>query len=514
MTVISDLSKKIQNPIHTLNTGDVLAAVDLGSNSFHMIIARYEGDRLHVIDKLRESIRLGAGLDENHRITENAWLRAMQCLERFGQRLRDFKAGSVRVVGTNTLRRASNSQAFIKSAQAALGHEIDIISGVEEARLIYAGVSHFSPHYAGKRVVMDIGGGSTEIIFGQDEEPKIMESVSVGCVYLSQLYFADGKITPKRMQRAITHAELELEPIFLQFIKHDWEYVIGASGTARAAIGLVQDFGWSVNGMTKESLDKLADALLEFEHINEIQMPNLSQDRAAILPAGVAILKAFFKLFQVKIMRYADGALREGLLYDDWDRLQNRDIRYFTINALKNQYSVDLEQARRVRKTALHFLKQVSEDWGLQDRRFERLLHWGAELYEVGLSLSHTQYHRHSQYIVAHADMAGFSRGGQAVLAHLVGHHRRRIPPLETVPVSLDQQKQFHTLCLFRLACLLHRSRVEEELPEIGLAVSENKMTVTFPQAWIESHALSVADLEQEKNYLADHLFQLKIEAK
>lgn len=497
-----------------LKTGDVLAAVDLGSNSFHMVIARYEGDRLHIIDKLRESIRLGAGLDEQHRITQDAWDRAVNCLQRFGQRLRDFNADNVRVVGTNTLRRAANSQAFIHSAQNALGHEIEIISGIEEARLIYSGVSHFAPHYPGQRVVMDIGGGSTEIIYGVNEAPQIMESVSVGCVYLSQLYFADGKVSPKRMKRAITHAERELEPIYLQFMQLDHDFVIGASGTARAAISLVQDMGWSVNGMTADSLHKLADALVSFNRLDEIDLPGLSPDRAAILPAGVAILIAFFNLFKVKIMRYSDGALREGLLYDNWDRLQDRDIRYLTINALKKQYSVDLEQSRQVRKSALGFLTQVADDWGLTDKRYERLLHWGSELYEVGLSLSHSQYQKHSEYLVAHADMAGFSRGGQAVLSHLVGHHRRRIPKLDSFPISLDQQKQFYALVIFRLACLLHRSRLVEIMPEIIIKVSENKMQLTFPKDWLEAHALTAADLEQEQNYLADHLFQLKIETR
>ncbi len=494
-----------------LQTGDVLAAVDLGSNSFHMVIARYEGERLQIIDKLRESIRLGAGLDDQHNITAEAQERAIKCLQRFGQRLRDFSASKVRVVGTNTLRRATNSQDFILKAQDALGHEIEIISGIEEARLIYSGVSYFAPHYAGKRVVMDIGGGSTEVIYGEDETPKLMESVSVGCVYLSQLYFADGKLNAKRMQKAITHAELEFEPIYLKYIQHNWEHVIGASGTARAAIGLVQDLGWSVNGMTNESLHKLKDALIEFKHVDNIVLPELSSDRASILPAGVAILVAFFKKFKVDVMRYADGALREGLLYDQWERLQNRDIRYLTINALKKQYSVDVEQARRVRATALKLHAQVADAWGLKDERYQRLLHWSSELYELGLSLSHSQYHKHTHYLVANADMAGFSRSGQSVLAHIVGHHRRRIPAIEEFPLGLDQQKQFYALVIFRIACLLHRSRLDEELPNIITSVSANKMTLKIPEQWLEQHALTLADLEQEQNYLADHMFQLKL---
>ena len=494
-----------------LQTGDVLASVDLGSNSFHMVIARYEGERLHIIDKLRESIRLGAGLDEQHRITPIAQERAINCLQRFGQRLRDFSASKVRVVGTNTLRRASNSQSFIQEAQAALGHEIEIISGIEEARLIYTGVSHFSPHYAGKRLVIDIGGGSTEVIYGENEKPKLMESVSVGCVYLSQLYFSDGKLNAKRMQKAITHAAQEFEPIYLKYTQNSWDHVIGASGTARAAIRLVQDLGWSVNGMTSESLHKLKDTLINFEHIDNISLPELSADRAAILPAGVAILVAFFTMFKVDIMRYADGALREGLLYDQWDRLQNRDIRYLTINALKNQYSVDLEQVKRVRNTSLVLLEQVAQDWNLTDGRYRRLLHWASELYELGLSLSHSQYHKHSHYLVANADMAGFSRSGQEVLAHLVGHHRRRVPAIDEFPLGLDQQKQFRVLVIFRIACLLHRSRLDRELPNLIASVSENKLALKIPAIWLEENALTMADLEQEQNYLADHMFQLKL---
>ncbi len=495
----------------SLQTGDVLAAVDLGSNSFHMVIARYEGERLHIIDKLRESIRLGAGLDEKHNITLDAQDRALACLQRFGQRLRDCSASKVRVVGTNTLRRAANSQFFIQKAQEALGHEIEIVSGIEEARLIYSGVSHFSPHYAGKRVVMDIGGGSTEVIYGENEIPKLMESVSVGCVYLSQLYFSDGKLNAKRMHKAVTHAAREFEPIYLKYIQHSWDHVIGASGTARAAIRLVQDMGWSVNGMTLESLYKLKNALIEFEHVDNISLPDLSADRAAILPAGVAILIAFFEMFNVDIMRYAEGALREGLLYDQWDRLQNRDVRYLTINALKKQYSIDLEQVNRVRKTSLDLLEQVADAWGLTDGRYQRLLHWGSELYEVGLSLSHSQYHKHSHYIVANADMAGFSRSGQQILAHLVGHHRRRVPTIENFPLGIDQQKQFHALVIFRIACLLHRSRLDQELPVIIASVSENKMTLEIPTMWLDQNTLTLADLEQEQNYLADHLFQLKL---
>ena len=495
----------------SLSKGDVLAAVDLGSNSFHMVIARYEGERLHIIDKLRESIRLGAGLDEDHNITSTAQERALHCLQRFGQRLRDCSASKVRVVGTNTLRRAANSQDFIQRAQAALGHEIEIISGIEEARLIYSGVSHFSPHYAGSRVVMDIGGGSTEVIYGENENPKLMESVSVGCVYLSQLYFSDGKVNAKRMQRAITHASREFEPIYLKYTQHSWEHVIGASGTARAAIRLVHDLGWSVNGMTAESLHKLKDALIDFKHVDNILLPDLSADRAAILPAGVAILVAFFKMFKVDIMRYAEGALREGLLYDQWDRLQNRDIRYLTINALRKQYLVDVEQVKRVRNTSLALLEQVAQAWDLTDGRYQRLLHWGSELYEVGLSLSHSQYHKHSHYIVANADMAGFSRSGQEVLAHLVGHHRRRVPAVTDFPAGVDQQKQFHALVIFRIACLFHRSRLDQELPNLIASVSENKMTLEIPTKWLEQNALTLADLEQEQNYLADHLFQLKL---
>jgi len=494
-----------------LQEGDVLAAVDLGSNSFHMVIARYELGRLHIIDKLRESIRLGAGLDADNYLVDETMQRALACLKRFGERLSDSEAKNVRIVGTNTLRRARNSDEFIRLARTALGHDIEIVAGREEARLIYSGVDHFSPHYPGNRLVMDIGGGSTEIIYGEKESPQLMESVSVGCVYLSELYFADGKLNAKRMQKAITHAELELEPIYLQFTEKHWDYVIGASGTARAAINLVRTMGWSNDALTPESLDKLKVHLEDYGSLDNISLPGLSEDRARILPAGIAIMVAFFKLFQVKEMYYTDGALREGLLYDYLDRLENRDIRYLTIKALCEQYKTDTAQSARVANTALDFLEQVRTEWTLDGGRFERLLQWGSELYEVGLSLSHSQYHKHSNYLIANADMAGFSKGGQAVIAHLIGHHRRKFPERHDFPLSLDTRKQFYSLIIFRLACLLHRSRLARDLPSIRLEPHPNQLDFHIPKTWLDEHPLTYADLLKEQEYLTEKLFKLQL---
>jgi exopolyphosphatase/guanosine-5'-triphosphate,3'-diphosphate pyrophosphatase len=371
---------------------DVLAAVDLGSNSFHMVVARYSHGQLIILDRLREMVRLAAGLDDHDRLNREAVARALACLERFGQRLRDMRAERVRVVGTNTLRKARRKGAFLERAREALGHPIEIISGAEEARLIYLGVAHTTPSDAGRKLVVDIGGGSTELIVGEGLVTRRLESLYIGCVSLTVEHFSDGTITEKRMKRARTAAQLEIEPIAARFRKHGWDAAFGASGTLRAAheISVARDASNVV--IDRPAIKWIIEECLRAGDTSRLRLPGLAADRAEVLPAGLAIIVEIFDMLGIESMRVADGALREGLLYDLLGRLTDEDARVRSVRAMEARYHVDTAQADRVEGTAIAFLQQVREDWGLQEPLAELILRWAARLHEIGLEISHTGF--------------------------------------------------------------------------------------------------------------------------
>jgi exopolyphosphatase/guanosine-5'-triphosphate,3'-diphosphate pyrophosphatase len=295
---------------------DVLAAVDLGSNSFHMLVARYSHGQLVIVDRLREMVRLAAGLDEHDRLSRDSVNRAHACLERFGQRLRDMKAERVRVVGTNTLRKAKRKGAFLDRAREALGHPIEIISGVEEARLIYLGVAHTTPSDGGHRLVVDIGGGSPELIIGEGLAAKRLDSLYIGCVSQTVRHFADGVISEKRMKRARTAAQLEIEPVMARFRRSEWDAAFGASGTMRAVSDTLLARGAPNGNITREGVEWLLGECLRVGQVDRLKLPGLAAERQEILPGGLAILVEVFDMLGIETMRVADGALREGLLYD------------------------------------------------------------------------------------------------------------------------------------------------------------------------------------------------------
>src|SRR5678815_1909382 len=374
---------------------DVLAAVDLGSNSFHMVIARYSHGQLVIVDRLREMVRLAAGLDEHDRLSRDSVTRAIKACEKFGQRLRDVNAGGVRVVGTNTLRKAKRKGAFLERAREALGHPIEIISGAEEARLIYLGVAHTTPSDAGRRLVVDIGGGSTELIIGEGLTTKRLESLYMGCVSLTVEHFSDGTINEKRMKRARTAAQLEIEPIAARFRKHGWDAAFGASGTLRAVSEILVARGATNVVIDRPGIKWIIEECLRAGDTARIRLPGLDAGRAEILPAGLAIIVEIFDMLEIESMRVAEGALREGLLYDLLGRLTDEDARARSVRAMEGRYHVDAAQAERVEATVLAFLRQVRETWGLEAPLAELVLRWAARLHEVGLDISHSQYHRH-----------------------------------------------------------------------------------------------------------------------
>jgi exopolyphosphatase/guanosine-5'-triphosphate,3'-diphosphate pyrophosphatase len=480
------------------------AAVDLGSNSFHMKVVRIIGDELEVVDRIREMVRLASGLDENNNLTDEAIERAVGCLARFGERLRDIPSRHVRVVGTNTLRRAGNSRVFIEQAEAALGHSIEIIGGREEARLVYLGVSHSVRKTDGLMLVVDIGGGSTELIIGRGYEPLQLESVFIGCVGLSQGYFRDGKITRKRMQKAITEGRLFLEPIEKHYRRMGWEQAIGSSGTIKSIEKVVIAQGWSDDGITSEALDKLKDALIRAGSTGKLELKGLSKDRAPVFPGGVATLTAVFQGLKIKRMWASDGALREGLLYDMIGRKEHDSVREQAVTALMQRYAVDLKQAARVEATALYCFERMAAGWKLADRAYYRqCLVWACRLHEIGFTISHSKYAKHGDYIVRYSDLLGFTRKEQQIVATLIRAHRGKLPVtvIDELPGSLAEPVA--RLCMvLRLAVLLRRGRSKEALPAFDISAEGGEIQLEFPEGWLDSNALTRVDLKREKKYL------------
>jgi exopolyphosphatase/guanosine-5'-triphosphate,3'-diphosphate pyrophosphatase len=491
---------------------DVLAAVDLGSNSFHMVVARHELGQITIVDRLREMVRLAAGLDGQGRLSKEAIDRALAALARFGQRLRDMRAQGVRVVGTNTLRKARRKGAFLERAREILGHPIEIISGIEEARLIYAGVTQTMPLEPGRRLVVDIGGGSTECIIGEGYEPRILESLYMGCVALSTEHFPDGRVAAKRFERALVACEVELEPIQVPFRGVGWEHAVGSSGSVRAVADAIRELDDTATAITREGLAELTERLVRAGNVRNAGLSSITEERAPVFPGGLAILTAVFNALGVESMRVADGALREGLLYDMIGRMTDEDARARSVRSMALRFHVDMDQAQRVEATAIEFLRQVEGPWALEEPLAEAALRWAAHLHEIGLDISHSSHHKHAAYLLEHADLPGFPREEQRLLACLVGSHRRKIA-LERAEELIPpwHGKALYLIVLLRLAVLLHRGRSRVPLPPIRLGARGQSLELRLPRGWLTEHALTRADLVQEVEFLKAVRFRLRV---
>lgn len=486
-----------------------LAAVDLGSNSFHLVVAHPQDGHLKVIDRLREVIRLAAGFDAQNRLSEEVCGRALGCLTRFGQRIRHLPAGAVRAVGTNALRKARNSASFIARAEAALGHHIDVVSGYEEARLIYLGVSHGLQDDAELRLVIDIGGGSTEIIIGRRFEPEIMESLHIGSVSMSVAQFRDGAIDARRMRAAEIVTRQEFEPIEEAISRAGWQSAIGASGTMEAIAAVLAQHGWAKDGITRDGLLKLRAAMIGAGHVDRLGELGVPAERRAIFPGGVAIALGAFEELRIERLRVSDRALREGLLYDLMGRIEHEDVRERTVEHLMQRFGVDRSQVARVRATVAQLCGQVGPDWGLTSEEDARLLEWAAALHEIGNTVSHSQYHKHGAYLLHHLDMPGFARGDQDRLATLVRAQRRKIP-LPEFAVFPQADALLRLALLLRLAVVLHRARGAATPTEVHPKVEERSLKLTFPKGWLDEHPLTSADLVQEAEYVKSAGYRLK----
>ncbi len=474
------------------------AAIDLGSNSFHLVVARQEEHALTVIDRERDMVRLAAGLDSKGEIMPEAAERALACLARFGQRLRGLKPENVRIVGTNALRNAGNSSAFIASAEQTLGFPIEIISGIEEARLVYIGAAQTLQGDRGRRLVVDIGGGSTEIIVGDKSEPVFLESLYMGCVSSSERFFPDGRYTKTRMQRAILAAKLELEPIVAPLRSLGPKDPIGTSGTARAIDRVLGLNGWAETGITRKGLKKLSKQIVKSGHVDRLQIDGLGPDRKPVFAGGVAVMLAIFEAFDLDFMRVSDGSLREGVLHDLIGRVLFEDRRAITVLELIKRHHIDLEHAQRVRATALKLFDQLGhEDLLMRERR---LLGWAAQLHEIGLMIAHSQYHRHGAYVLENMDLPGFSRQEQGALSIMVRLHRRTYRP-ELIEQNIYVRSDALGLMtrLLRIAVLLNRGRMPIDLPPIEISVSGYaEMRLALPSDWLDAHPLTDADLAGE----------------
>ena len=477
-----------------------------------MVVARYSHGQLVIIDRLREMVRLAAGVEENGRIDKEVASRALACLERFGQRLRDMHADSVRVVGTNALRVAHRKQAFLERAREALGHPIEIISGMEEARLIYSGVAHTMPSEPGKRFVVDVGGGSTELVIGEGLTPLELESLQMGCVSLSERFFRDGKISAKRVDRARVAARLELEPVQAAFRRRGWERCAGSSGTVRAIGEAIQELDPQQRTITAAGLENTLKYIVEAGHVRELRLAPITEDRRPVFPGGAVILAAIFDVLGVDEMQIAEGAMREGLLYDMVGRFTDEDARDRTVRAMQQRYHVDFAQAERVEATVLNFLEQVRETWRLADPLATQSLKWASGLHEIGLDVAHNGYHRHGAYLLGNADMPGFPRDEQLLLACLGGAHRRKLSlqGLEDLIPPWDRGA-LYLIVLLRLAVLLHRGRSPSALPAIVLTPAYRSLEIEFTGRWLKDHPLTTADLQQETEHLSAAGFRLRV---
>ena len=489
---------------------ETYAAIDLGSNSFHMLVARREHGELRVLDRIKEMVRLGGGLDDDGNLDPQVQANALNCLSRFGQRLRGIPAINIRAAGTQTFRRLKKANEFLQAAEQALGCPVDIIAGREEARLIYLGVTQWIAGDQQKQLVMDIGGGSTELIIGEGFDPLQTESLQFGCVYVTRRFFRNGKISKRRLKRARRAVLAELQEIQTTYRRVGWQTAVGSSGTIRSALAICQANGWNENKITCEALEKLRLKALSFRTIDDIDIAGLSERRQPVFVGGLAILLACFEALNLKELVISPFALREGLLYDLLGRLEHRDPRDKAVKALMSRFAVDPAQVERVRRTALNLFDQLSGSHDLNSA-IREMLGWATDLHEIGLALSHTGYQEHSAYLVEASDLAGFTRQEQLFLATLLRFQRRAIAGnyAATLPKRLRKPLRLTLLCM-RLSWIFCRTREDEAIPECEITLDAGKVRLGLATGWMENHPLTIADLVDEEQILKSIGLQLE----
>ena len=493
----------------TVSLSGPLAAIDMGSNSFRLEIGQLPQSRYRRIDYLKETVRLGAGLDATGMLTEDAAQRGLACLRRFSARLAGFEPGQVRAVATQTLREARNRNAFLLRAQEALGYPIEVISGREEARLIYAGVNHMQPAAAddGPRLVIDIGGRSTELILGQGRTPQVVESFGVGCVSLSLRYFSNGQLTREGFRAAQVAAGAELEEALQPFAREHWTRALGSSGTVGAVSHVLQAAGITDGRITPQGLRWCMERCLDAGHIDRIELPSLKPERRAVLPGGLAILYTLATHFDIAALWPAKGALRQGVIVDQHERLlalqharpgdtsdrpDLRDMRDASVAELQGRFAVDTAQAQRLASVALALFDAAVPDAQVETRRE---LAWACALHEMGLMVSHHDHHRHSAYLLTHVDAPGFSQSQQRRVAELVLGQRGGLRKVE--PQLASETFAWQVLCL-RLAAVKCHARGEVNPQALSLRTRQREALLGYTPGWADSHPRTLFLLQEE----------------
>ena len=476
----------------------LLAAVDLGSNSFRLSIGRVieqnGAKHIYQIDRLKETVRLAAGLNPDKTLSDEAIERAIEVLERFGERLRSFHPERVRAVATNTFRVARNVADFLPRAEAALGFPIEVIAGREEARLIYTGVSHTLPNTDEKRLVIDIGGGSTEVIIGKGDEPVLMSSLYMGCVSFSRRFFPDGYVDAHNMNMAEVAARREIEVITKPYRKMGWDAAYGSSGTAKALYAILTEGNLSSDGITRDGLKKLKNKIIRSGQVVPQELPGIKIERAEVLLGGLAIMTAFFDEMRIDRMKTGDGALRLGVLVDLAGREQAHDRRDESVSAFMKRYHVDIKQASRVKRIALAFFDVLLPDRPAADE-LRHTLSWACDLHEVGMSIALNGYHKHSAYILNNADMPGFSRLDQSQLALLALAHTGKLNKVEG---SVKRREDWIAILCLRLAVLLCRRRQDLQSVPLRVSVKGNSIVAQVDKKWLATHPLTDFSLHGE----------------
>lgn len=486
----------------------IIATVDLGSNSFHLAIARVKDNRVKIIDTLKEPVRLRLGLEKDGSISDEAQERALACLARFEQRLRGIPTEDIRVVGTNTLRSSKNSYAFLERIRATLQVPVDIIGGREEARLIYKGVAQHLPRSRKRNFVVDIGGGSTEFIIGLNNEPNVMESRELGCVTFSMKYFPGGAVTRRNFNRALVHVGRELQRYHGTFSPENWERAVGASGTIKAIGNVIASLTNGDNIITLDALDLIRDRLFSAKKMSNDLFSGLREDRVPVFPGGFAILYGIFLELSIPKMLVSQQSLRDGVIYEMVGREHDQDIRIASVKAMAAFYGVDTRQADRVRNLALDLFPQVSHALIHRREMAQKIIAWAADLHEIGLALAHSGYHKHGGYLLLNSDMDGFSKIEQGLLSFLVVNHRKR---LKTDNLPYENVFDWPLVFVFRIAFLFCRDRSDRPVPAIGIEWDGRDIFLSVSPAWLEDHPLTMHDLEMEQGYWRRENFTLHL---
>jgi exopolyphosphatase / guanosine-5'-triphosphate,3'-diphosphate pyrophosphatase len=479
---------------------DMLASIDLGSNSFRLQICHVQNGSLQVVDSIKEMIRLAAGLDEQKILDEDSQQRALSCLARFGERLRGFPPHQVRAVATNTFRVAKNIDQFLQQAEEKLGFPIDIIAGREEARLIYTGVIHTIPPRSENMLIIDIGGGSTEFVIGHDLQPKITESLNLGCVSYSMRFFPRGKISHKNFQAAINAARAEIQRISQELISIGWKNAIGTSGSARSIRDVILADNASLDVINAELMKVIADRIITAGSIKKARLEGLKNDRKEVFCGGLAIMMAAFTELHIDNMTVTDAALRDGVFYDMIGRQLGDDMRNQTIIDFQNRYHADKEQAQRVEFLAGNiFNRFTAKLHGNHIDQWHQFVCWAAQLHEIGLDISHTGYHKHAAYILEQADMPGFSRKEQHILATLVLGQRG---DLRKIAEYTDHEIFWLAILALRLATLFCRARQNMAIAlhncDLNYQKSHKQLLITLQKNWLADNPLTASALLQE----------------